>query len=683
MLPRESIQSPLPSSSSSPSSSRRRPYSRLGCRECKRRKIKCTEEKPACSICLKLNKVCSYPLPGEKVLRISRRLIREEIDSLATNSTQFLPIQYDLPKNIKPQQRQPSEDNKNNEESSEKTRRSPVHINNLVNDMNSVSSSPQVLPTSIVRPPHEQSQSHPMNGDATDDRSITTAAATLPDIFNNDIYQFSGTDLSVLTTDLNNLVNEIMGFSNFPTWESTDDNFQTSSPYLELAGQPHPEPKPPQPTADKSEITRNIPIDFLQFQRKHETLYFEQFYHNFANIILPFDAYDPISKTISNPVRDVILIAASREPFLLAAILAEGAKHCYDRSHLSEDERAYGIYLSKCLKLLDQTSNNIINTSNVKIEATLLTLLLLTASTATSMKKWRPHLSGAKDLLLRLSTKQNAGKISKPVVFCKYWFITIEILAGLSTEVGGTLQEDWEVDAIISPGDEYEMEVLKEMGLITEKGFSVIGGYSHASFRDFRDLLKLLNKHKRNNTGDDKMEPLRVLSNFYEQTTVCYINPKGIINDSELKQSNYTSGLPIEEIRINDERYWISWQDVSHQSYILSSIIIILTKFFQVNNHNQNIQYYVQELLSFIAYLAEFSDASEHASPYLLLMLQWPLLIAGMNCHKRDQKELLRRFFRMANQVGSASSNKVLNMLNQMWEGESGETDDNTDTLIY
>ena len=71
----------------------RKSYSRNGCRECKRRKIRCPEEKPYCSTCVRLGKQCSYPLAGEKVLRISRRLIKEEIENMG-KSTQF--YQYNM-----------------------------------------------------------------------------------------------------------------------------------------------------------------------------------------------------------------------------------------------------------------------------------------------------------------------------------------------------------------------------------------------------------------------------------------------------------------------------------------------------------------------------------------------------------------------------------------------------------
>lgn len=668
---------------------RRRPYSRLGCRECKRRKIKCTEEKPSCSICVRLDKVCSYPLPGEKVLRISRRLIKDEIDSLA-KSTQLLPVQYDLPKMMK------------SNESTIKQHSEKSSIVRLLQNTTDIT-----LPSQSTTPTFTSGSETTINGSRSRDNHVvpttgnslsnvgvfsmsmtnvtfvdqpfTGSLPCTPAILNNGTYQFSGTDLTGLTTDLNNLVSEIIGISSQVTARPTNE----SSHYLhigitELQGN----------SFHETEYVRNIPIDFLQFERQHERLYFEQFYNNFASIILAFGAYDPDTRTVANPARDIILKAASTEPFVLAAILAEGAKICHDKTNLPEDARAYQIYLSNCLKLLDRAKDINVNGNvlNANIEAMLITLLVLTASTAISMQKWRPHLNGAKELLLRLSKRSGNYKISKTIVFCKFWFISIEILAGLSTEPGGTLQEDWELDAIISPGDSYEIEVLRELGLLTDTGFNVIMGFLHLLLTDFRDLLKLLNKYKQQKIKNDEMNHLRTLTNFYQQTNISYVNPKGIINDDELKLCKYQVGLPIEEIRIREQRYWVSWQDVSHQAYVVSSILVILFRFFDVPQDNANVQFYVQRLLSFIGYLDNFSDALEHGSPYLLLLIQWPMVVAGLYCKESNQRALLMKYFQMVSQVGSASASRVMDVLSKRWARNKpnvGNQPENTDTIIY
>ncbi|RCK55415.1 Lysine biosynthesis regulatory protein LYS14 [Candida viswanathii] len=564
----------------------RKSYSRNGCRECKRRKIRCPEEKPFCSTCVRLGKQCSYPLAGEKVLRISRRLIKEEIENMG-KTTQFLPVQYDIPKRIKiPPSTPPGG-----------VKQSPLNIENLIN--------------------------------------------------NNDF--LSGTDLSSLTTDLNNLVTDIMEGSNIPFLE---DDFQFDFLNESFV---------------VDEITKNIPIDYIKLPRKHEQLYWEEFYNNFAQIIEPFQAYHSRTKTTSNPARDIILHTAASEPFLLAAVLAEGANTCYLKYKRPEDERAYGAYLSKCLKLLEPARETDLNAN---IEAVLLTLLLLTAATATSQTlQWRPHLVGAKTLLIK-AFNQN---VSKKFVFCKYWFLSIEILAGLSTSLGGTLQTDYEIDRLMTPGNEYEVGVLREIGIITDQGFNILMGFDNSCIACFGDLLKVLNK-KRFNIDVGTMEYVKLVSAFYAQSNIVYIDSRGVIPEKDL--TRYIPGLPIEELRVNNASYWISWQDISHQSYVLLSIIMILTRFFVID-----VSQLVDQMILFIHYLNQFSDVQQHASPYLLLMIQWPLLVTGLSTTKLEQRTLLLKYFSMVGAIGAASSHVSTQMLLKHWKGTIDTTND--DTLIY
>lgn len=67
----------------------KRSYSRGGCKECKRRKIRCPENKPSCSTCLRLGKECSYPLPGEKVLRVSKKMLSDIQSSRKPNALEL------------------------------------------------------------------------------------------------------------------------------------------------------------------------------------------------------------------------------------------------------------------------------------------------------------------------------------------------------------------------------------------------------------------------------------------------------------------------------------------------------------------------------------------------------------------------------------------------------------------
>lgn len=143
-------------------------------------------------------------------------------------STQFLPVQYDIPRRIKPQ-------------TQSVIKPSPLNIENLINS--------------------------------------------------NDF--LNGADLNVLTADLNNLVSDIIEVSNIPILE---EDFQ-----FDFLNEP----------IIVEQITKNVPIDYIKLPRKHEQLYWEEFYNNFAQIIEPFQAYDTKTKKTSNPARDIILQISS------------------------------------------------------------------------------------------------------------------------------------------------------------------------------------------------------------------------------------------------------------------------------------------------------------------------------------------------------------------------------------
>lgn len=171
----------------------------------------------------------------------------------------------------------------------------------------------------------------------------------------------NGSDLNMLTNDLSNLVNEIMEFQNIPIQEDFQFDFFGDTPAVtpqqhqqqhqhQHQNQHHPHQQHHYPQQDpqqflpsqSDEFIVNVPIDYIKLKRKHEILYLEQFYNNFANIIEPFSAYHSQTKIASNPARDIILKAASTEPCLLAAILAEGAKTSFMKYKQPEDEKAYG-----------------------------------------------------------------------------------------------------------------------------------------------------------------------------------------------------------------------------------------------------------------------------------------------------------------------------------------------------
>ena len=50
-----------------------------------------------------------------------------------------------------------------------------------------------------------------------------------------------------------------------------------------------------------------------------------------------------------------------------------------------------------------------------------------------------------------------------------------------------------------------------------------------------------------------------------------------------------------------------------------------------------------------------------------LMMIQWPMLVAGMNCIEEDGKFILMKFFRFSSQVGSGGASYALKRISNIW----------------
>lgn len=711
----------------------KREYSKGGCRECKRRKIKCSEEKPLCWQCKRLLKECSYPKAGEKVVRVSKR----KLDEFRTHPLAAKPLVI--------QRYVPREGNNNivnniGALSIVKTRLPEIAI---IDDENKIHHGNRILShnqeakvlnsydkgitnshnnngqryrsTSIINLLNENN-SPVINGHNNSSNISLTSVSPLPNnaLFNNQgrpemfptnsnnllMYgdtndYYNRTDLNILASDLNNLVSNMMYESNFDSNSNFPFDLDTENFFNSLMNNTH---EHSASNINSEVIGRDIPVDYIKATNRHEKIYLEQFYNDFANKVLPFNSYDKDLKIYFNPARDIILQCASKESFLLAAILAQGAKSAFKKCNLHEDEEAYGKYLNKCLKLLEPALNNNGDKKEIpdlqsNIEVLLVTVLLLTCANAVNVKQdWRPHLKGAKDLLLRHSSKQI--KNSKILIFCKFWFISFEILAGLSSKQGGTLKTDSELDSLITPGNDYEIQVLRELGVILDNDFNIMGGYYNECVLYFRDLIKVLNKVRDNGekyvpSPNETQEYLRLLSELYKQSEKTFVNKRNILKPSDFSNGQIPDGLLLDTLMIQNEKIIISWMDTSHQAYVQGAIITLLTKLLHIPYNSPNIQNLNSSLVGLITFLKNCSEISQQMTRYSMMMIQWPMLIAGTNCVDEENKYLMTKFFRISEQIGCGSASYSLIRLEKLWYlREHGtdcqvEYDDEMDILSY
>lgn len=744
-------------------------YLKSGCKECKRRKIKCDEffnappfavrtindqGRALCWQCTRLKKECVYPMKGEKVARVSRKVLLEKErqaaaaaaaaaatspESARSGSNSVSPIHgdrlakhamhYGTTTHSLPQSYHGSTASANSNSQNAAAAAAATHIHySAAQSMAQgahglVGAGPAVTALNPVYPqePRTGMLGRPYRGDHDKMLPVALPLALAymplpllgpgmpgaPGMHRGEVGLQSGpigpmmlgpesaqsydpSDLALLASDLNNLVSDMM-----------DDVDHKA--LMELESQ---QTTPPTPTSDGGPlldaskahvnsndwIPRNVGLGYIDVRNSEERLYLQEFYLEFANVILPFNAYDRALQSHFNPVRDILLKCASKEPFLLAAILSQGARSAFSKSEIPEVEEAYYQYLLRCLKLLGPAlgdasgKNGLALVSN--IEAVLLTVLLLTSSNAANAKQnWRPHLKGAKDLLLKHTTSKPYVRNSKVLIFCKFWFMSFEVLAGLGLKLGGTIKLDEELDLLFQL-DPYEIQVLTELGLLQQSGFNLIGGYHNDCLFLLRDLIKLLNRRRNNSkyVPNETGEYIRLLATFDRQRNYEFFKRKAILSNEDLPGGVAPAGLLLDPIVMNHKMIIISWMDLSQQLYALASMITILTDFFNLAYDSPQVQDLESRLLALVSFLAE-SQETPRVMKCSILMIQWPMLVAGFNAVTEADKQIVIKFFASATSFGAGSAGHSINRVQRMWRLREGGVldsgDDNVDVVNY
>ncbi|KAK6455613.1 fungal-specific transcription factor domain-containing protein [Scheffersomyces xylosifermentans] len=674
----------------------KRDYSRGGCRECKRRKIKCDEGKPFCSQCTRLKKHCAYPKIGEKVLRVSKKYL-EKNPTPAHEHTKPLTIQLyrgpDFGKRKSKAQKiemkssgiesslslKKSESIKVKKSSSQEITNSNTTASSSIFNLLNNANSPRIADTET----YANSKIEAPTPGGYIDHSSTQMSSTPSSLIVGDMY--SHEDLNLLASDLNEIVNDIMFAGNFDPNEFNIDQI----PFNGLTQE-----SPNSQTIPFNDvIPKHVALEYINVRTTDERVYLKEFYEEFAMQVLPFGSYDEYSKSYANPLRDVLLKYASKEPFLLAAVLAQGAKSSYRKSFLQKDQEAYGSYLSTCLQLLGPAlsrnrDKKVKNDMVSNIETILLTVLLLTSSNATTTtQSWRPHLKGAKDIILKATNSKIRS--SKTLILCKVWFADFEILAGTSSSLGGTLKTDEELDAVLNFSDPYEITVLKEFGIVLENGFNIMFGYNIQCAHLFRDLLKILNKKRQDSSdfkADDSDEYLRLISGFYGVLNVKYID------SSQVMVEDVTGNYPnlIDIIRTDKGNISLSWMDTAQQAYALAGLLTIFTHILGHSYQSPFIQNLNSRIVAYISFLEGCNGVPQQQIKYSLSMIQWPMTEAGLNCIDPAERLILTKFFSFSAQLGSGSAEIALSRIEKAWTrhdtGKEVDTDDgenNVDIVAY
>ena len=611
----------------------KRKYSRNGCTECKRRRMKCDETKPVCWQCSRLNRECVYILNAKNKKR--KATVK---GSLSSGGKELL------------------KDNKRAVMTPTSNARTPIDINekpSLLMNNNVVSmSSDKVIDTSNM-----------MSSNKMD-----------------------GFDANLLMQNLNDIVSMKLNDSVMLNGSLENYDFHDLDIPDLLPNNPTNVSSVPISFLVNNVIQFNIKLSSFRLGGIHDR-YLAIFYNDCLNSIAPF------FQDQGNPLRDILLSFARNESYLLSAILAIGASIAHRKSNKLEDERIYCAYLSHCLNLLGDQFHNESNVLN-KIEPIILTIILLAWDCIYTMNsQWRSHLRGVTDLFKKI----NSGSSSKVLNVAKCWFKVIETFASISTVLGGSLTNDdidyifdpydfQYVDSlkflnIMTPLNEFNLlrghkedldlvirEVIKSLNSIraSEKKESA-SNENMMSNRNIDYLLWTPN-HTRDRDPISYFKTQKILVELDRQLEYEFISKTGIIPKSSQSHpdNSHIDDNAIDIVTLRDgERVAISWYDISHQTQTLSFLLIVLLKLLGIPRESTAIQQVVKRIMSFFF----FVDSEDPPQNARTCYSNFAVLLAGLNAMDEDTRDLVRKYFKLNRGSSRRLTEHNLNRLEKVWSG--------------
>lgn len=427
-------------------------------------------------------------------------------------------------------------------------------------------------------------------------------------------------------------------------------------------------------------VIHPLTVDSFNFTGDHHR-YLTYFYYDFARVISPLTP-----SPTCNPARDILLSYAKDSSYLMAAVLSCGALQAHRKSNDLKDEDAYCKYLSTCTRLLAAALADE-NQVKAQVEPMILTILLLTSYTAVSnIQNWRPHLRAAKELLAAYVPRTGLSGDSDSaytIAFCRLWYTSIELVAQLTVPRGGTADSEVEIDSLNfnMPNLSYYLE---KMHLNRKDGFNFLCGYASSLGESLQKLAKYTRRFRKfqqdrqadpNVTLDISLDEYHeLMGELWSAQNFYIISKDGIVpKDHFMNPANDLNPPPdfeplsseaIDEIELkNGQIVCVSWYDISHQSFVWTAILLMLSMLGQLPKRHYMVQQAVHKMLKLMIFL----HAKKTVTGFCIMMLQSSMYITGLNCILKEDRELVIKYFQSLSLMGNISAKINLQKLHYKW----------------
>lgn len=533
---------------------KKRKYSRRGCIECKRRKIKCDEAMPECFNCTRLHKKCFYAT-GTATTSEDAPL------SVASGDPGFVVCFYEPSiRDAKAAKSPPSP-------TPSSAHGSSVHLES------SNTISPAVLsPIRNVLVKNED-QGNPIHPSPQSISHTNAAPSSRPhkpgsyDLPFSSLHMEAGvgmgqeSDMENLFTEANLLVTGMNGFMH-----------QASSPRLEesiweeVKMDDKPGPIAPATHAKAAQQPAAGNVEARDSLKSAAALLYEgpdyssscaelpensgliaeicakaklngshiKYLQTLTKTNLSYHLFPFASSIESNEVIKILLNYSINCKYLLNSILAITATFQFNQSGGREHEVLRHKYLEQCFATLKAAFQESLGFQNIwsftnNVEKLLLTVLVLSSNFTACINdeamasQWITHLRGARDLLLnysKIKRRDDSANMSSGLALAKCWFFAIESTAAIHSSVGGSLLK---LEESGRPRDSVMSEAqMDEYLMLSEAEYQIIAAREHAG----TDVVEDMYQSWPRTLADKEMSKLRQIfqdtGNMDESLNVAY-----------------------------------------------------------------------------------------------------------------------------------------------------------------
>ena len=193
--------------------------------------------------------------------------------------------------------------------------------------------------------------------------------------------------------------------------------------------------------------------------------------------------------------------------------------------------------------------------------------------------------------------------------------------------------------------------------------------------------LKYSEASKNTNNEDNPLnffKTQKILVEIDRQLEYEFINKTGIIpRDSQSHPDNsHIDDNAIDVVTLRSgETIAVSWYDISHQTQVLCFLMIVLLNFLGIPKESVLLQQVVKRLMSFFKFLDSDNPPRNARTCYS----NFAVLYAGLHAVDEETRDMVRRYYEVNGKTSRRLTDYNLSRLERVWYGKPDDEPDNLD----